>query len=93
MAIPKGHAANFDTLKKAFAQNDVALVETIRKKDGEPCFLICAVERHGDDTEFKPFAVMFDKNPYDEFMNPLEALEQAEAAKLRRKRRQLKVVK
>lgn len=75
MAIPKGHRANFNTLQKAFAQGDVALMECVDRKTKKPVFVLCAVEHHTDPKEefvMKPFAKLFDGNPYEE-VDPPEA--------------------
>ena len=71
MAIAKGHRANFETLKRAFADGAVALVECTDAKTGKPVITICAVGFDGTDYEMAPFAKMFDDNPYEELNPPM----------------------
>ena len=70
MSISTGYKQNFDTLQKAFAAGDVALMECQLAATGEPVAVICAANRQADgDIEFAPFAMMFQGNPY-EMLNP-----------------------
>lgn len=75
MAIPEGYIANFNTLTKAFKNKNVALVETSDKATGKKVYVICAVQRDGEMIEIVPFAKLFDGNPYDELVPPLEDAE------------------
>jgi len=69
MAILKGHKAQFETLKQAFANGDIALMECQRKDTGEIVSVICAVNVTGRSKKFEyrfvPFAQLFNGNPYD----------------------------
>jgi len=69
MAISKDAAANFETLKRAFASGNVCLLECRDKKTGELVPVICAMQNSGDpklQIEFVPFAVI-PENPYEQF--------------------------
>jgi hypothetical protein len=70
MAIPKGQRNNFETLKKAFASGDVALMEVRDSKTGDIVDAVCAVQRVGDEYVLAPFAIMVRENPYDRFAPP-----------------------
>lgn len=64
------HKGNFETLKRAFASGDIALMEVEIVATGERVAAICAVQRDGSgEFEFVPFAVMLNGNPY-ELLNP-----------------------
>lgn len=73
MAIAPGHVSNFETLRRAFAEGRICLVECRDKKSGESVAVICAVNRDGIATEMVPFARMFNGNPYDELHDPFES--------------------
>lgn len=69
VTISVGYQANFDTLRKAFRNGDVCLMECTDSTTGKPVVAICAVERIEGDYAMKPLAKMFDGNPYEE-LNP-----------------------
>jgi hypothetical protein len=70
MALTQGYKKNFETLRKAVLQGDVALMECQLAATGEAVAVICAANRSPDgDIEFVPFATMFSGNPY-EMLNP-----------------------
>ena len=70
MAIAKGHRQNFETLRQAFANDDVALLECELAATGEAVAVLCAANRHADgEIEFAPFGMMFNGNPF-EIVNP-----------------------
>jgi Family of unknown function (DUF6117) len=64
MAIPDGIKQNFETLRKAFNNGDIALMECTDKTTGMPAYVVCAVafdgeeEEGGDAYTLVPFAVM-----------------------------------
>lgn len=60
---------NFETLRRAFLNGDVALLECQLKSTGEPVPVIVTVAKVDGEYEFTPFAVMFTENPYD-LLNP-----------------------
>lgn len=72
MTIAKGHKANFETLKRASANGDLALMECVDKATGKSVIAICAVSFDGEEYEFTPLAKMFDGNPYKELVPPME---------------------
>lgn len=67
--VVQGHAANFETLKSAFAHGDIALLECQLKATGEIVATIVALNRNDNEVEFAPFAIMLNGNPY-ELLNP-----------------------
>lgn len=70
MAIASGHRQNFETLRQAFANDDVALMECELVTTGEGVAVLCAANRMADgEIEFAPFAMLFNGNPY-QMLNP-----------------------
>lgn len=63
------HKGNLETLRMAFANDDVALVEVQIKATGERVAALCALQKNGAEVEIVPFAVMLNGNPY-ELLNP-----------------------
>lgn len=62
---------NFETLKRAFDSNDVALMECRRKRDGAIVALLCAKQNEEDGSvTFVPFAEMLRDNPYEQYDPP-----------------------
>lgn len=78
MALRAGDKANFDTLVKALASGDAALVETTDNATGEYRALICAINKHGDEIEMIPLAVMVTGNPYADYTDPIAAMDAGE---------------
>lgn len=72
MAIHKGHRANFETLRRACLDEHLTLMECVDKATGKPVMTLCAVEEFGGEFLFTPFAKMFDGNPYEELVAPME---------------------
>ena len=70
MAISEGHRANYQTLLRAAADGNLALMECRDRLTGQPITVLCAVQTDGEDIEFVPFAKLFDGNPYDEVDPP-----------------------
>lgn len=68
--ISKGHKANFETLKKAFKNKAVALMECTDAETGKPVITVCAVNIVNGEYEFIPLAKMFDGNPFEELLPP-----------------------
>lgn len=69
--IPKSHKKNFETLKRAFANEDMAVVECTDKATGRPVHVLCAVAPNEDDQfDIIPMAKLFDGNPYEELLPP-----------------------
>ena len=69
--LHEGHKHIFDTLCRACGKQDLALVSAIRKSDGAPVALVCAVN-HFDDGRYAlvPLAVMVEGNPYEDYLPP-----------------------
>lgn len=69
MTAVQQHKPNFETLREAFENGDVALLECQLKTTGESVAVVVAVNRDGGEFGFVPFAMMFNGNPY-EMLNP-----------------------
>jgi Family of unknown function (DUF6117) len=72
MSIPDHAPANFQTLLRAAADGNLALMECIHAVTGEPRYVICAVGRDGRDFLFTPFGHLADGNPFDAYLPPSE---------------------
>ena len=72
MSIPDHARANFQTLLRAAADGNLALMECNDAVTGEPRYVICAVGRDGTDFVFAPFGHLADGNPYDAYLPPSE---------------------
>lgn len=70
MAIPPGHRKNFETLRRAFKNGDVALLECKDAKTQQPVIAICMVGRQNGEYIMTPVAKMFDGNPFEELIPP-----------------------
>jgi len=69
--LRKGDRMNFETLRRAFVNGDLALVSAIRKADRKPVALVCAMQTNEDETITPmPLAVMIEGNPFDRFEDP-----------------------
>jgi len=66
MALRPGDRRNFDTLRRAFANGDVALLECV-DPGGNYVAVICAVDYTNEEDKYvmTPFARLFDGDPYD----------------------------
>lgn len=72
MSLKPGDVANFETLKRAFAEGNAALLECTDAKTGEYRAVLCAVQRDGDDFLMIPFGNLCTTNPFDEYKPPSE---------------------
>lgn len=70
MAIPDYARANFNTLLRAAAAGDLALMECADATTGEARYVLCAVGRDGGDYQFTPFGHLAPGNPYDAYVPP-----------------------
>jgi uncharacterized DUF497 family protein len=71
--IVQKHSANFETLKRAFLNDQVCLMDCIEKATGEHVAVICTAQpAPGNEIEFVPFAKFFNGNPYEMLLNPME---------------------
>lgn len=74
MTIPDHARANFETLLRAAADGNLALMECADALTGEPRYVICAVSRDGAEFVFAPFAHLADGNPFDAYLPPSDPL-------------------
>ncbi len=74
MSIPDHARANFETLLRAAADGNLALMECKDAVTSEPRYVICAVGRDGTDFVFTPFGHLADGNPFDAYLPPSEPL-------------------
>lgn len=75
MAIPDAVKANFQTLLRAAAAGDLALVAGTDARTGEPRFILCAVGRAsvaGGDVVLTPFGHLAAGNPFDDYEPPFD---------------------
>jgi hypothetical protein len=70
MAIPDPFRRNFETLLRAAADGNLALVECADATTGDPRYVLCAVGRDGDTYVMTPFGHLHDGNPYDAYLPP-----------------------
>lgn len=70
MAIPDSFRANFDTLLRAAADGNLALLESADAISGEPRFVVCAVAFDGASYCMTPFGHLADGNPFDQYRPP-----------------------
>lgn len=68
--IDQGYKANFQTLKRAAVNGDLALMECRDAQTDLTVMVVCAVQRLGDAFQFVPMAKLFDGNPYEEVLPP-----------------------
>lgn len=68
--IQDHHKTNFETLKRAFKNGDVALRECTDTLTGKPIVVICAINVVKAEYEYIPAAKMFDNNPFEELTLP-----------------------
>ncbi|ACI59567.1 conserved hypothetical protein (plasmid) [Rhizobium leguminosarum bv. trifolii WSM2304] len=70
MAIPDHARANFDTLLRAAADGNLALMECLDASTREPRYVLCAVGRSDGEYLLTPFGHLADANPYDAYLPP-----------------------
>jgi predicted GTPase len=70
MALNPNDVTNFETLKKAFRNDDVALMECTDAKTGEYRAVICMVHKDGADYQITPVCHMPASNPFDLYVEP-----------------------
>lgn len=69
--LSDAHRANFDTIKRAFADGNALLLACTDVETGETVPVICAVQMSDERTiEMVPLARLFIGNPYDEVKPP-----------------------
>ena len=70
MPLSVGDKANFETLREAMLNGDVALLECQLISTGQPAAVICAVNRESEQSlTFVPIARLFAGDPYA-LLNP-----------------------
>lgn len=74
MTIPDHACANFETLLRAAADGNLALMECADALSGEPRYVVCAVARDGADFVFTPFGHLAGGNPFDAYLPPSDPL-------------------
>ena len=82
MSIPEYARVNFNTLLRAAACGDLALVECADAVTGDPRYVICAVVR-GADYVMTPFGHLAPGNPYEASEPPLTSPDPGEPAPAR----------
>jgi hypothetical protein len=70
MSIPAYARANFQTLLRAAADGNLALLECTDAATGAPRYVVCAVGRDGEEFLFTPFGHLAEGNPYDAYVPP-----------------------
>jgi hypothetical protein len=70
MSIPEYARVNFNTLLRAAACGDLALVECADAMTGEPRYVICAIARDGAGYPITPFGHLAPGNPYEAYKPP-----------------------
>lgn len=70
MSIPDHARNNFQTLLRAAADGNLALMECLDAETGTRRYVICAVGREGGDFIFTPFGHLAVGNPYDAYLPP-----------------------
>ncbi len=72
MSIPDAVKANFQTLLRAAAAGDLALVAGTDSRTGEPRFILCAVSRVAGDYALTPLGHLAASNPFDDYEPPFD---------------------
>jgi hypothetical protein len=67
-----GYKPNFETIKRAAANDDLALIHCKDKATGKNVAVLAAVAFDGQTYNISPLAKLFDGNPYDELLPPGE---------------------
>ena len=70
MSIPDHARANFQTLLRAAADGNLALLECTDDATGAPRYVVCAVGRDGEEFLFTPFGHLAEGDPYDAYAPP-----------------------
>lgn len=70
MSIPDHAHANFQTLLRAAADGNLALLECADAETGAVRYVISAVGRDGGEFLFTPFGHLADGNPYEAYRPP-----------------------
>jgi len=79
MSIPDYACANFNTLLRAAASGDLALVECADTATGEPRYVLCAVGRDGCNFVMTPFGHPRAGQPFEAYLPPHASPDAGEA--------------
>lgn len=70
MAIPEPYRRNFETLLRAAADGNLALLEWTDALTGVARYVVTAVGRDGGDFVITPFGHLQEGNPFDAYIPP-----------------------
>lgn len=70
MSIPDHAQANFQTVLRAAADGNLALLECTDATTSAPRYVVGAVGRNGEDCLFTPFGHLTEGNPYEAYFPP-----------------------
>lgn len=71
MKLSDWDKTNFETMRRAADNGDIALMDARRKADGKSVALVCATQREADGSiTIVPLAVMIEGSPYEMFDPP-----------------------
>jgi hypothetical protein len=70
MSIPDHARSNFQTLLRAAADGNLALMECADAATGQSRYVVCATAWDGTEYVFTPFGHLADGNPYDACLPP-----------------------
>ena len=59
-----------DVINSASANGDLAIIQTTRRDNGAPAFLLAAVGFDGAEYMITPLAELFQADPYETFTDP-----------------------
>lgn len=68
--VLKGYIPNFETLKRACINGDLALVDLQEVATGKSVAGVCAIGFDGKEYNIVPIAIMIAGNPYEMFRPP-----------------------
>jgi hypothetical protein len=80
MSIPEYARTNFNTLLRAAARGDLALVECTDAVTSEPRYVIAAIARDGARFVMTPFGHLAPDNPYEAYKPTQSPSEPGETA-------------
>jgi len=70
MSIPDYARTNFNTLLRAAAAGDLALVESADAVSGEPRYVLAAITHDAGEYTMTPFGHLAPGNPFDAYVPP-----------------------
>ena len=80
MSIPDYARTNFNTLLRAAAAGDLALVECTDAVTGEPRYVLAAIAHDAGEYMITPFGHLAPSNPFDAYVPPDTSPDAGEAA-------------